>query len=361
MKNIGILLLVAFALVSTSCAPAKKPVSKADICPESASEYSIDIYHRDLAFNGTTAFVETKNEAKPHIIEIDMNGKVIWDYKIPSKIVGGPRHAGLGADIEWLPEKDHFLFVMPLRGVYEVNRHKEIVWQYETRKISHDADRLPNGNTLFVFGQSDTRSDAQVTEVDPAGNIVWQWFGKDHLKDVGGPHTSEGGFCHTNSVIRLPNSNTMISLRNFHMLVEVNKAGEIVWSLRELKNGKILKFVHDPEILPNGNIMLSVHRPQVLIEVTRDGEVGNFFKRPDIKLVRNNHRLPNGNTRIVDCVKIIELSPTNEIVWRCTKRGVDTIGWPDRNNMRWTGGQLLKFFYKAAYLPAWKAKGDAAH
>ena len=265
--------------------------------------------------------------------------------------MGGPRHAGRGADIEWVPEKDHFLFLMPLRGVYEVNRNKEIVWQYKTSKISHDADRLPNGNTLFVFGQNDTKSDAQVTEVDPAGNIVWQWFGKDHLKDVGGPHTSEDGFCHTNSVIRLANGNTMISLRNFHMLVEVNKAGEIVWSLRSLKNGKILKFLHDPEILPNGNIMLSVHRPQVLIEVTRDGEVLNSFKRPDIRLVRNNHRLPNGNTLIVDCIKIMQVSPTKEIVWQCTKRGVDAIGWPDRNNMRWTKGQLLKFFYKAACTP----------
>jgi len=115
---------------------------------------------------------------------------------------------------------------------------------------------------------------------------VWQWFASKHLKAGSGLYCEKRGFCHTNSVTRLTNGNTLISLRNFHTLVEVNPAGDIVWSLRNLKNGKMLRFLHDPEILPNGNILVSVHRPQALLEVTRDGDVVDVFTRPDVKLLR---------------------------------------------------------------------------
>ena len=83
------------------------------------------------------------------IYEVDLNGFVTWKYKIPSKIKNRGKLRS-GADIEWLKESDNFLFVVPLGGIYEVNRRKEIVWSYETKLVSHDADRLPNGNTIFV-------------------------------------------------------------------------------------------------------------------------------------------------------------------------------------------------------------------
>ncbi|MFC1957879.1 hypothetical protein ACFLX0_03595 [Chloroflexota bacterium] len=40
-----------------------------------------------------------------------------------------------------------------------------------TSKISHNADRLPNGNTIFVWGFPDQIDDAQVTEVNSEGVI----------------------------------------------------------------------------------------------------------------------------------------------------------------------------------------------
>ena len=107
------------------------------------------------------------------IYEVDLNGFVTWKYKIPSKI-NNKRTLRKGADIEWLKESDNFLFVVPLVGIYEVNRQKEIVWSYETKLVSHDADRLPNGNTIFVNAW-DKEGDNQVVEITPRGEIVFEW------------------------------------------------------------------------------------------------------------------------------------------------------------------------------------------
>ena len=56
---------------------------------------------------------------------------------------------------------------------------KQVVWSYTDPKVSHDADRLSNGNTLIAFGSMDTTSDAQAIEVSPDGKIVWSWHAGD--------------------------------------------------------------------------------------------------------------------------------------------------------------------------------------
>jgi hypothetical protein len=160
-----------------------------------------------------------------------------------------------------------------------------------------------------------------VTEVDPDGKVVWQWFAKDHLKTERRhpvPTEKEHSYAHTNSVSRLANGNTLISLRNFHMIVEVDPAGEIIWSLRDLPR------VHNPEILANGNILFSTHRPHRTVEVTREGDRVWVFERGDIKTVRYNHRLPNGNTLLVERTKIIEVAKTGEIVWQVSLKNVNS-------------------------------------
>jgi len=207
---------------------------------------------------------------------------------------------------------------MPYKGVYEVNRAKKIIWQYETQKISHDADRLANGNTLYTWGW-DSKDDAQVTEINPKGNIVWQWFGAKHLQDNWRRHRrsiEEDGYCHTNGALRLPNGHTLISLRNFSMLVEVNPAGDILWQARRMR------YVHSPDPLPNGNILLSMHAPQKMVQINRAGEIVWEFAKDDVATVRYNKLLPNGNIFFAERTKLMEITPDKEIVWQVRKKDV---------------------------------------
>src|SRR3970282_776720 len=105
----------------------------------------------------------------------------------------------------------------------------------------------------------------EVRGVGPAGSVVWKWHAAEHLKDEK-RHLDKEGYSHANSVVRLANGNTLVSLRNFYMLVEVAPAGNIVWKLPDL-----FTTPHDPEILPNGNILVNTRGPQVIKEITPAG------------------------------------------------------------------------------------------
>jgi hypothetical protein len=319
--------------------------------PARATDLSVDVYKPDLTLSGTTCFVDTTSPGDPRIVEIDMRGRMVWSYDIPTSIVRGSE-PHRGADIKWLAQSDHFLFVMPFKGVYEVNRRKEIVWRYETPHVSHGADRLPNGNTLMVFAW-DSKSTPQVTEVNPEGKVVWQWLAAARLRDEEPrvPPGEEPSYTHANAAVRLPNGNTLVSLRNFHRIVEVNQAGEIVWQLRGLPG------VHDPTPLPNGNYLLAVRNPQAALEVTRTGERVWSFQRGDVATVRTVQRLRNGNTLLAERTKLLEVTPAGEVVWQVQLRGV---GWEEMGRGgrggRGRGGVITppkhQWFYKAQRIPA---------
>ncbi|MBU1248773.1 MAG: aryl-sulfate sulfotransferase [Proteobacteria bacterium] len=285
-----------------------------------AGDYTLVTFDPQRSLGGTTVFMETIVPDHPRLVEIDMQGEVIWEYEIPKRIVrkGKP---GQGADVEWIPATDHFLFVMPFAGVYEVNREGVIVWEYETSEITHDADRLENGNTLFCFGWDKT-DDTQIKEIDPQGKVIWSWAVKDHLLENDRRHLGpikRDGYSHNNSVERLPNGDTRISLRNFNMVLEVGPDGAVKWSFRALPNGRELLNPHEPKDLPNGNILVSMHGPQILFEITHDGQVVRKLRSQDIHLIRGHQVLPDGNILITDVDKIMELNPQWEVVWSISK------------------------------------------
>lgn len=188
-------------------------------------------------------------------------------------------------------------------------------------KVSHDADRLPNGNTLVVFGNDDQVSDPLVKEVNPRGEIVWAWYARDHFNKTPYKDIYDEGWAHTNAVTRLVNGNTLISPRNFNFLVEVDPKGAVVRTIGE----GILKKQHDPEVLLSGNILLANHRtPHSAIEIDPTGKVVWEYKMPDPTTwpVRDANRLPNGNTLITGTTKILEVTPAGEIVWHLALKGV---------------------------------------
>jgi hypothetical protein len=299
--------------------------------------YEIDVYKPDKVFAGTTIFGDADYQGRQAIVEVDMSGKVVWSYAVPDTL--GPAQ---GMDVEWIPASDHILFTR-VSGVYEVDRKGRIVWSFKGH-ASHDADRLPNGNTLMAWAWGADSSDPEVREVDPHGRVVWQWHAAEHLAGEKRILDMEG-LTHTNSVIRLANGNTLVSLRNFYMLVEVAPSGEIVWRLRGL-----FTTPHDPEILPNGNILVNTRHPQVIKEIAPSGKVAwsHVPDQEDVQTVRYNHQLPNGNILFVERTKIIEITRAGEIVWQLRLKGV---GYGGADSHRW--------LYKAERIPAGKRPAPA--
>jgi outer membrane protein assembly factor BamB len=225
------------------------------------------------------------------------------------------RYTNPGFDAELLPD-NNILIVLPKKGVYEINRKGEVVWSHWDAKISHDSDRLADGNTLYVFGDDDRVGDAQVKEADPQGNIVWSWRAGYYFNTPEYNNIYDGGWTHTNAATRLANGNTLISPRNFNCLIEVNPKGEVV----DIIGKGILFGQHDPQVLSNGNILVANHgNPHEVLEIDRaSGEIVWRFEMPNRKTwpIRDADRLPNGNTLITGSTVILEVTPEKEVVWR---------------------------------------------
>jgi outer membrane protein assembly factor BamB len=307
-------------VANVSAMPA--PMQRGTVDPDIA----VDVYQPDLVWAGTTLLPDNHNSQKPRIIEVNMLGEIVWQYVLPDNF---KHYTNPGFDVELLTS-NNILFVLPGKGVYEIDRSGSTVWSYLTPKISHDADRLPNGNTLFAFGFNDQKADAQVKEVNPKGEIVWQWYAKDYFDKPPYDSIYNEGWTHTNAVSRLTNGDTLISLRNFNLVVEVDPKGEVVRTIGE----GVLDDQHDPEILPNGNLLAANHnqlpqhqgKPQMALEIDpKTGEIVWQFPVPE-QLLRDANRLPNGNTLITGSTKIVEVTADGKIVWQLTLKGITLTG-----------------------------------
>ncbi|MBN2103556.1 aryl-sulfate sulfotransferase [bacterium] len=311
MKTLAIFILCVMVLLA---ACDKKSTSEPD--NTNGSEYNVDpdfvvnIYQPDSVCEGTTLLTD-KHTGSPRLIEVNTHGEIVWEYVPPEEEVN------VGAEVELLPN-GHILFTMTQSGIYEDNRSGKTVWSHEDPKVSHDADRLENGNTLYVFGANDQKSDAQVKEVNSDGELVWAWYAKDHFDYSPYNEIYNGGWTHVNAVTRMENGHTLISIRNFNMLVEVDAGGNVTKKIEQLAF-----HPHDPLILDNGNILVISQEPQTnnqhrAIEIDYDTEEILWeygFSDPYDWPTRDCNLLPNGNLLITTASRIVEVTRSKEVVW----------------------------------------------
>lgn len=276
-----------------------------------------------LAQSSDTSNYKVLGWDKNHIAIVDMKGAVEWEF---------PNQAGSMHDVQLLPN-GNILFHNGAT-VREVNRAKEVVWEYSSkpkdgyagRVTVHAFERLPNGLTMIAesgnqrlievdhdgkivheipltvdkpSAGSDTRlvrsvpgggylvaheADGKVREYDRSGKVVWQY-----ALDMNGLPASPGLTGHGVNVFsakRLPNGNTLIGGGNNNRVIEVDKSGKIVWSV-ESKDlpGITLAWITTIDPLPNGDVIFGnshagPDNPQ-LIQVTRDKKVVWTFKNWD--------------------------------------------------------------------------------
>lgn len=279
----------------------------------------VDLYDPDKACDGTTIFADAHDAERPRIVEVNMLGEVVWEYLVPPELA---EYSNPGFDVEVLPD-DNVLFVLPRNGIYEIDRGGNVVWSHSDGQVTHDADRLPSGNTLYVFGGGDRADDAQVKEVSPEGELVWSWYAGDHFNRSPYADINDQGWTHTNAVTRMDDGNTLISLRNLDLMVEVDPGGAVVRTIGE----GVVFSPHDPEVLSSGNILLISQEPlppNNALEIEPDTgavvwQFGGEQWRPI--LARDADRLPNGNTLLTGTSEIIEVTAGGEIVWRLKLEG----------------------------------------
>ena len=299
----------------------------------------------DIAMpEGKIAYIDPVQGA---IYEVNLDGLVTWKFQIPSKIQekGEMRK---GADIEWLKESDNFLFVVPLGGIYEVNRKKEIVWSYETDSVSHDADRLPNGNTIFVNAW-DRKGDNQVVEITADGKIIFKWKISDsgvscahktadcyRPKRRGGP---PGDYTHVNGIQKFEDGSFLVSLRNLHKVVLIDQ------NLKVIQRHRRIRAVHDPR-LQDGKL-IAIARKRGMI--SRDGKLTTTkednsyifkYQNQGYTFLRTNERISADLILLTDSTHLLVFDQNSQkIVWKLALSG-----FGDQRD-----DKHLPYLYKAAW------------
>ncbi|MBC7400647.1 MAG: PQQ-binding-like beta-propeller repeat protein, partial [Mucilaginibacter sp.] len=219
--------------------------------------------------NGNVLYARSPNT----VTEIAPDKTIVWQYISKPKEGYTGRvevHAiqRLANGITLISENGNSRFV-------EVDKNGTIVKERPYTIENHDAHSetrlarlLDNGHYLACHER-----DATVREYDETGKVVWSY-----KLDLNNQPATQGHKGHGTDVyhaVRLKSGNTLIAAGSNNRLIEVDKVGQIVWSIeRDELPGIRLFWVTSLEVLPNGNIVFgNTHggdtNPQ-LIEVTHD-------------------------------------------------------------------------------------------
>ena len=157
------------------------------------------------------------------IIEVDREGRI--QKEIPLKI----EHPAPHTDTRLVRKLDNGHYLVAHEGenkiVREYDEQGQVVWQFEPHSKAYSAIRLASGNTLIGCGDGH-----RVIEVDPAGQIVWSVNEKD-LPGI--------TLAWVTMVERLPSGNTLIV--NCHagpdnpQIVEVSPDKQVVWTFHDFE------------------------------------------------------------------------------------------------------------------------------
>lgn len=234
---------------------------------------------------------------------ISEEGKAIWEYP------------AMHCNDLWMLPNGNILFNTG-KGVKEVTRDKEIVFEYESASDIYACQRLSNGNTFI--GESNT---GRLLEVAPNGQIVRQ---VKLLAD-----TVDGGYAFMRNARKLDNGHYLVAHYGLDKVCEYNSKGMLVMEI-QVKGGP-----HSVVRLPGGNTLVACSdhngEPKV-VEFDKKGRIvwqvlKNELPGIELKFMTGLQRLPNGNTLMTNWLghnqfgkapHAIEVTPDKQVVWTYT-------------------------------------------
>ncbi len=354
----AVVLLLAVALLVGQAATAPAPGGGAPATPDAPAG-------GEGAYPGETLiavqvygwFTEDNGQA----ITVDRNGTRTWTYDPPHSYVfdaealdNGNVQVAFGqnplAENVRCPD-EYYSGERPAgkngciyNRVVEVNPEtNEIVWEhswydaYPTHHEVHDADRLPNGETVII-----DMGNNRVFTVDRSGQITWSWYAENHLSEgtefwneyvaplpeeereefrKQGP---ESDWTHMNDVDRLENGNFQLSIRNFDTTIEIERpSGDIVDVIGAPTRHEVMNEQHNPNRLErHDTLLIADSENDRVVEVhTSNGSVvweyDGTGSGEKLAWPRDADRLPNGNTLVTDSrnFRVLEVGPNGSVVW----------------------------------------------
>jgi outer membrane protein assembly factor BamB len=252
----------------------------------------------DPAIKHRIMFFEYGADAPNRLVELDADGKIVWEHK------------PLSLAVIFQPLADgHVLYGYggSPTGAVEIDRDQKQVWNFVSKCPQVlGCQRLANGNTLVA-----EQGPPAAVEVDPKGKIVhttplvtsYEHFHQQVRNvqqlengNVLAGHEGEGaarevdpsgkvvweytGVANCPSAVRLASGNTLIACGTQKRLIEVDPAGKIAWEFGASDAPELnLTWVSSLQVLPNGNYLVgnfirgAEGQGAHAFEVTRDKKV----------------------------------------------------------------------------------------
>jgi Arylsulfotransferase (ASST) len=310
-----------------------------------------------------------KSETGPGLYaELLPNGNLLRGMRPPYKYCGIPGTAG---------------------GVEEIDWNGKVVWKYKMAskdKVQHHCfNRMPNGNTL-ILGWERISNDVMISkgrnpktvpvkvkskgithndfwldfveEVNPAGQVVWEWHCVDHLgkgSDQLDPNFilpmpvgeiyATSDWSHFNSVEYVPETDqVLMNSRNLSEIYLVNhKTGKIEyrWGNKVAygqgkpaswydSGDQILSGSHDARYIGDGRVSIfdngserpEGHRSRIVVLNTKTDEIEWEYRSWDTSSFSSHRQgaaqlLPNGNWFVTSSNSghLFEITKEGKIVW----------------------------------------------
>lgn len=260
------------------------------------------------------------DRARNRLFEINRHKQIVWRVEEP----GSPLDLRLqrpqmvevvDAERVLITDTDHHRVVEIQKGT------KDVIWQYGKLGVMGSGPGQlghPRGATLTAADTvliADGYS-GRVIEVDRSGDVIWSFGGwDDDLEGLTSPYYAQ----------RLADGHTLITDWSSHQVMEVDAEGVLVWRYgkpRQPGNGPgQLMYPEMAVRLPVGTTLICDTRNSRVLEVDPEGnpvwQYGPDGEKP-VSSPTQAMRLATGHTVIVHSNhrQILEVNPLGEVVWQ---------------------------------------------
>jgi len=286
---------------------------------------------------------------------IDLHGEEVHRWSVPHP----PRYGYLlpnGNLFVMVKSQDETPPMFPGWSIFqdglllEMDWDGKVVWEHRDPYQHHDARRTASGGALYLTaeripdalaarvkgGSPDRRVGAMwadvLVEVDASGQRVWEWRAAEHLdpsRDILELGNQGHEWSHGNTIVPLDDERVLVSFRNISVVAVIEKrTGEMVWRLGD----EVLAQQHDANMLANGNILIFDNGSSrrflaqgfsrvIEVDPTTNGIVWEYRDSPPVNFYSPNisgaRRLPNGNTLVTEgrFGRIFQVTPDGSVVW----------------------------------------------
>lgn len=303
-------------------------IDEFEVVPASPVGFEVEILDAEAVAPGTTLVTDGSFFGAPRIVEVDIDGNVVWQHRVPEE-----RHTGTAVMDAAPLGGGHVLYSVDGLGVFEIDADGELVWSYLDSTPSHDVDRLASGNTLITNGWA-AKGEAHFFEIDPSGAVGWSWDGLEQYDHAPYSEVELEGWIHANAAQRQPDGTTLVSLRNFNRVALLDLDGSVIWDFafydlgEDASSGTVDvapgRKPHEPELTPSGTVLVSTHDPSQVYEVDpADGSVVWTWDPivADMGELRDANRLANGNTLVTGAWALVEIDPSGAVLWQLRANG----------------------------------------